>query len=61
MFLDTFVLLAADGEAVSGLAKLNNRLNLGDIIVTVIFFTITYASSEEVCMGTTDGHHGSTC
>ena len=40
MFLDTFALLAADGEAVSGLAKLNNRLNLGDIIVTVTFFTL---------------------
>jgi F-type H+-transporting ATPase subunit b len=40
VFLDTFALLAADGEAVSGLAKLNNRLNLGDIIVTVTFFTL---------------------
>ncbi len=40
MFLDTFALLAADGEAVNGLAKLNNRLNLGDIIVTVTFFTL---------------------
>ncbi|WP_203248456.1 F0F1 ATP synthase subunit B [Sporosarcina beigongshangi] len=42
MFLDTFALLAADGGAASGLAKLNNPngLNLGDIIVTVAFFTI---------------------
>ena len=40
MFMDTFVLLAADGEAVKGLAKLNGKLNLGDIIVTVTFFTI---------------------
>ncbi|KAA0955648.1 F0F1 ATP synthase subunit B [Sporosarcina sp. ANT_H38] len=40
MFMDTFVLLAADGEAAKGLAKLNNNLNLGDIIVTVTFFTI---------------------
>lgn len=41
MFLDTFALLAADSAA-SGLAKLNNPdgLNLGDILVTVTFFTI---------------------
>lgn len=40
MFMDTFVLLAADGEAANGLATLNKNLNLGDIIVTVTLFTI---------------------
>ena len=39
MFLDTFVLLSADPDA-GFLASLNNRLNLGDIIATVVFFTI---------------------
>ncbi|HJF30419.1 MAG TPA: F0F1 ATP synthase subunit B [Sporosarcina psychrophila] len=40
MFLDTFVLLAADAADPGFLEKLNNRLNLGDIIVTLSFFTI---------------------
>ena len=39
MFLDTFVLLSADPDA-GFLASLNQRLNLGDIIATVVFFTI---------------------
>lgn len=37
--LDTFVLLSANADA-GFLASLNQRLNLGDIIVTVVFFTI---------------------
>jgi F-type H+-transporting ATPase subunit b len=39
VFMDTFVLLADKADA-GFLASLNNRLNLGDIIVTVVFFTI---------------------
>lgn len=39
MFKDTFVLLADTADA-GFLASLNGRLNLGDIIVTVVFFTI---------------------
>ncbi len=39
MFLDTFVLLSADPDA-GFLASLNQRLNLGDIIATVVFFTL---------------------
>ena len=39
MFVNTFILLAANGDA-DWLATLNDRLNLGDIIVTVLFFTI---------------------
>ena len=40
MFLDTFILLAAKAPNPGFLAGLNNRLNLGDIIVTVTFFLI---------------------
>ena len=40
MFLDSFVLLAAEATDPGFLASLNKRLNLGDIIVTVSFFTI---------------------
>ncbi|BAQ09910.1 ATP synthase subunit b [Bacillus sp. OxB-1] len=40
VFLDNFVLLAAEAPNSGFLASLNNRLNLGDIIVTVVFFTI---------------------
>ncbi len=39
MFMDTFIHVA-DHATVGFLADLNNRLNLGDIIVTVVFFTI---------------------
>ncbi|WP_398290041.1 F0F1 ATP synthase subunit B [Sporosarcina sp. NCCP-2716] len=39
MFLDTFVLLSANADS-GFLASLNQRLNLGDIIATVVFFTI---------------------
>ena len=38
MFGNTFILLSANGGGF--LSALNNRLNLGDIIVTVIFFSI---------------------
>ena len=40
MFLDSFILLAAEAPKEGFLAALNGRLNLGDIIVTVSFFTI---------------------
>jgi len=40
VFLDSFVLLAAETTDPGFLAALNKRLNLGDIIVTVSFFTI---------------------
>lgn len=40
VFLDSFVVLAADAPNAGFLASLNDRLNLGDIIVTVTFFTI---------------------
>ena len=40
MFLDTFILLAADATDPGFLEKLNNTLNLGDIIATVTLFLI---------------------
>ena len=39
MFGNTFILLSANADA-GFLASLNGRLNLGDIIVTVLFFSI---------------------
>ena len=40
VFLDTFVLLAANAADAGFLEKLNGKLNLGDIIVTVLIFLI---------------------
>ena len=42
MFLDTFILLAANAADAGFLEKLNNEngLNLGDIIVTIVLFLI---------------------
>ncbi|WP_432813963.1 F0F1 ATP synthase subunit B [Sporosarcina aquimarina] len=39
MFLDTFVLLSSNADS-GFLSSLNQRLNLGDIIATVVFFTL---------------------
>lgn len=48
--LDTFVLLSAEADA-GFLASLNQRLNLGDIIVTVIFFTILMVLLKKFAWG----------
>ncbi|EGQ26651.1 ATP synthase F0 sector subunit B [Sporosarcina newyorkensis 2681] len=48
--LDTFVLLSANADA-GFLASLNQRLNLGDIIVTVVFFTILMVLLKKFAWG----------
>lgn len=48
--LDTFVLLSANADA-GFLASLNQRLNLGDIIVTVIFFTLLMVLLKKFAWG----------
>ncbi|WP_369824941.1 F0F1 ATP synthase subunit B [Sporosarcina sp. P13] len=50
MVLDTFVLLSAEADA-GFLASLNQRLNLGDIIVTVVFFTILMVLLKKFAWG----------
>ncbi|WP_029053446.1 MULTISPECIES: F0F1 ATP synthase subunit B [Sporosarcina] len=50
MVLDTFVLLSANADA-GFLASLNQRLNLGDIIVTVVFFTILMVLLKKFAWG----------
>ncbi|WP_371682766.1 F0F1 ATP synthase subunit B [Sporosarcina sp. PTS2304] len=50
MVLDTFVLLTANADA-GFLASLNQRLNLGDIIVTVLFFTILMVLLKKFAWG----------
>ncbi len=47
---NTFVLLSADADA-GFLAALNKNLNLGDIIVTVLFFTILMVLLKKFAWG----------
>ena len=53
VFLDTFVLLAANAADAGFLAKLNNSdgLNLGDIIVTVVIFLILLVLLKKFAWG----------
>ncbi len=51
MFLDTFVLLAANAADAGFLAKLNGDLNLGDIIVTVLLFLILMVLLKKYAWG----------
>ncbi|QBQ06254.1 F0F1 ATP synthase subunit B [Sporosarcina pasteurii] len=51
MFLDTFHLLAANAADAGFLEKLNGRLNLGDIIVTVALFTILLVLLKKYAWG----------
>ncbi|GKV58029.1 ATP synthase subunit b [Sporosarcina sp. NCCP-2222] len=50
MFGESFVLLSAKADA-GFLAALNDRLNLGDIIVTVLFFTILMVLLKKFAWG----------
>ncbi len=49
MFGNTFILLSANGGGF--LSALNGRLNLGDIIVTVLFFTILMVLLKKFAWG----------
>ena len=51
VFLDTFVLLAANAADAGFLEKLNGDLNLGDIIVTVVIFLILLVLLKKFAWG----------
>lgn len=51
MFLDTFILLAADATDAGFLQQLNGKLNLGDIIATVVLFLILLALLKKFAWG----------